>query len=407
MKIIQAHKYYYLRSGVGRYLLDVSKRLEEQGHEIIPFAMVHQNNLPTPYARFFVSQVETERTRFDWQGLRTFGRMLYSFEAKKKMKALVKEVHPDLCHVHNLYGQISPSILDTLHEEKVPVVMTVHDHHLVSPAYNVWAEGCGPQEVSSGIIRATFSRFHKDSLAASFAQVLAFRLHRMLGIYERNVDLFLCPSVYMSRRLITAGFPSQKVRVLHNPVDTQTIQPSYDHHGYFLFVGRLSSEKGCTTILRLARLLPEIPFKIVGNGPQQDFLERKGRELANVEFLGFRMGDTLQELYHGAIAVLIPSRVQDNFPFTALEAHASGKPVVGSDVGGMGEIVQDRVTGFLVKPLDLHGWSEAILRLYYDEDLQKRLSLAARERVERLFTIRAHNEQLMRLYEEAMRMHHT
>jgi glycosyltransferase involved in cell wall biosynthesis len=97
--------------------------------------------------------------------------------------------------------------------------------------------------------------------------------------------------------------------------------------------------------------------------------------------------------------------VQENFPFTALEAHASGKPVVASEGGGMGEIVQDRVTGFLVKPLDLHGWSEAIMRLFYDEDLQKRMSISARQRVEQRFTIREHDDRLLQWYEEAIRMH--
>ncbi|KKU34218.1 MAG: hypothetical protein UX57_C0001G0014 [Candidatus Uhrbacteria bacterium GW2011_GWE2_46_68] len=403
MKMIMANKFYYLRGGAERYLLDVSKRLEAQGHEIIPFAMKDVQNLETPYERFFVSQVETQRTRFDWQGLRTFGRMLYSFEAKKKMNALIKEVQPDFCHIHNIYGQISPSILDALQKNKIPVVMTVHDHHLVSPAYNVWAQGCGSQDIPRGVVRATFSRFHKDSLVASFAQVLAFRLHEMMGIYKHKVDLFLCPSVYMRSRLIATGFAAEKIRVLHNPVETERILPSYQHRGYFLFVGRLSPEKGGATILRLARFLPNIHFKIVGSGPEQEKLEQKGRGLSNVEFLGFRIGDALQELYHGAIAVLIPSRVQDNFPFTALEAHASGKPVIGSEVGGMGEIVQDRVTGFLVKPLDLHGWSEAVMRLWYDDDLQQQMSKAAREWVEKRFTIRAHDEQLMRLYEEVRR----
>lgn len=403
MKIIMANKFYYLRGGAERYLLDVAKRLGTQGHEIIPFAMKYPQNLKTPYERFFVSQVETECARFDWQGLRTFGRMLYSFEAKKKMDALIKEAQPDICHIHNIYGQISPSILDTLHKNKIPVVMTVHDHHLISPAYNVWAQGCGLQDIPHGVARATFSRFHKNSLAASFAQAFAFRLHEMMGIYKHKVDLFLCPSVYMRGRLIAAGFAAEKIRVLHNPVDAETILPSYEHRGYFLFVGRLSPEKGGATILRLAKLLPNIHFKIVGSGPEQEKLEQKGRGLGNVEFLGFRTGDALQELYHGAIAVLIPSRVQDNFPFTALEAHASGKPVIGSEVGGTGEIVQDRVTGFLVKPLDLHGWSEAVMRLQYDDDLQQQMSKAAREWVEKRFTIRAHDDQLMRLYDEAIR----
>jgi glycosyltransferase involved in cell wall biosynthesis len=405
MKIIQANKFYYAKGGAERYMLDLSDRLKAFGHEAIPFAMEQSQNFSTPFARFFVSRVETERVRFGYQGLRTFGRMLYSFEAKRKIRDLIREIHPDLCHIHNIYGQISPSILTALHAEHIPVVMTVHDHHLVSPAYNMWAQGCGPQEIPHSLVRASLSRFHKRSFAASFAQAFAFRLHQGLGIYRRYVDLFLCPSEYMRGQLLSAGFPAQKVKTLHHPVDVQSVRFCEEHQGYMLFVGRLSEEKGAMMILRLARLLPNIPFKIVGSGPERERLEQKGRELKNLEFLGFRTGDALQELYQGAVAVLIPSRVQENFPFTALEAHASGKPVVASEGGGMGEIVQDRVTGFLVKPLDLHGWSEAIMRLFYDEDLQKRMSISARQRVEQRFTIREHDDRLLQWYEEAIRMH--
>ena len=111
MKIIQANKFYYLKGGAERYMLDLSDWLGKQGHEIIPFAMQHQSNIETQYDRFFPSYVETRKVSLSPSGLRTFLRMLYSRQTKQKMSALISEVQPDLCHIHNIYTQLSPSLL--------------------------------------------------------------------------------------------------------------------------------------------------------------------------------------------------------------------------------------------------------------------------------------------------------
>ncbi len=414
MKIIQANKFYYPRGGAETYMLALSSLLEQNGHEVIPFAMRHAENLATPFEKYFVSELETsflraERDRKGQKGamqkIRTFGRMMYSLEARRKLATLIAQQKPDLCHLHNIYTQISPSILHTLSDQHVPVVMTVHDHHLISPQYNIWAEGYGEDYRHVGIVRGTFSKFHKNSMAGSFAQVAAYKFHRWLHIYEKHVGLFIAPSAYMKRQLVAGGFPSEKIRVNHYGIDTRLIEPTYRHEGYFLFVGRLSEEKGVDMVIHVAKLLPDIKFKIAGRGPHMEYLHRLAIDAPNVEFLGFRSGDELRDLYRGACAVLLPSRVHEVFPLITLEAMAAGKSVIASDVGGVSEVVEDRVNGWLVAPTDLHGWIEAVLRLYHDLDLHSRLSRNARESVEHKFCLSDHYHRLLGIYQEVTPKH--
>jgi glycosyltransferase involved in cell wall biosynthesis len=400
MKIIQANKFYRLKGGAERYMFEVSKWLEEQGNEVVPFSMKHPDNVETPYLQYFVSYVQTQQVKVGG-AFKTAGRMFYSLEARRKMASLIAHERPDLCHLHNIYGQISPSILHTLKDQRVPVVMTVHDHHLVSPQYNIWAEGCGEDLRDVGVLKGTWKRYHKGSFAASFLQTAAHRWHRWMRIYQHNIKFFICPSNYMKRQLIRGGIPKEQIRVNHYGIDPSNITSDFRHMGYMLFVGRLSAEKGVETILRAAKSLPDIPFKIVGRGPEMARLHRLADGLPNIEFLGFQMGEELQELYHGASAVLLPSRVHENFPLAVLEAMAAGKPVIASDVGGVPEIVKDRVNGMLVRPTDLHGWVEAIVRLAHDADHQKSLAMAARQTVQEHFRQEDHYRRLHNIYQEA------
>lgn len=402
MKVLLANKYYYLRGGAEKYMLEISDWLTAHGHDVFPFAMSYPENLPTVYTNYFPTQVETAKAKIGLHGLKTFGRMLYSLEARRKLATLVYDHHPDVAHIHNIYTQLSPSILHTLKDQHVPIVMTVHDHHLISPQYNIWAEGCGPDNRTIGIVRGTLSKFHKDSFAASFAQVVTHKYHRWLSIYARNVDLFLCPSKYIKHQLIRGGFPEHKLRVLPYGIDSEQIRPNFQHGKYVLFVGRLSEEKGIETIIQLAKILPDISFKIVGRGPEMEKLHRAGDKCQNIDFLGFRAGEELKELYANATMVLIPSRVHEVFPLITLEAMAHGKPVIGSNVGGMSEVVEDGVNGFLVNPLDIHRWTETVMRVFYDDDLQKRLSRNARDVIEIRFSSERHYRQLMTYYEEVI-----
>lgn len=387
MKIIQANKYYFRRGGTETYLLDLSHWLNTHGHSVIPFAMAHPENLPTPFEASFPSMVDTQKMRSPWQGIRTLARMLYSFEARRKLATLIHRVKPDVVHIHNLYTQLSPSLLHTCADQSVPVVMTVHDHHLTRPHYLRWVDGCSLPGDQHGRLKRWISSW-------------VFRWHQHTRWYQRFVTTFIVPSRYLEKEMIQNGFSKEQICVVPFGVDITRFTPAVESEPRFvLYVGRLSNEKGVMSVLEIAKRLPDISFKIVGTGPQAKSLHRVGHQLKNVTFIGFTQGEALVRLYQEAFVTLIPSRVHETFGLTAIESMACGTPVIASRVGALPEIIKDHRTGFLVAPLDVSAWTEAVMRLVYDQDLRRQFSLEARTRIAKHFNDQDHWSQIVRVYQ--------
>lgn len=226
MNIIQANKHYYSRSGADRYIFELTWLLEQHGHNVIPFAMQHKENKRSSWDEQFPSYVQTKKPGISLDALKTVGRGLYSFEARNKMYRLIRQSRPDLCHIHNIYAQISPSILDALRDRQVPTVMTVHDYHLIAPNYMLWAHNRIEDWGKAGLLRSTLSRYHKDSLLASFAQSLTYKAHRWQRSYEKGIDLFLSPSEFVRQKMIESGFASDKIKTVPHFVDLKGMTPA-------------------------------------------------------------------------------------------------------------------------------------------------------------------------------------
>lgn len=353
MNILQINKFYFPAGGADQSMLELSQALCALGHTVVPFAMEHPKNLPTEWSRFFPSFVETERISDLWSGMRTLTRMMYSREAQKKLEELFSEFTPDVAHVHNIYHQLSPSIFATLKKRHIPIVMTVHDHKLVSPLYALEEQDetfiGHPWKEAWHIIRR---RRFKHSGLASLAIVLETAVHRMLKIY-RAVDLFIAPSVFMRDLLVRAGYPENRIRVIPHGTALPVLSPA-ERGDHFLFVGRLRWEKGCDLLLEVARLAPHIPIQIIGSGLDEEKFKAFAREhhLSNVRFLGSVPHDRIPELVARARGVVVPSRFLEPFGLAALEALASATPVIAARVGALPELVADQRTGLLFAPGD-------------------------------------------------------
>ncbi|MFC1703143.1 glycosyltransferase [Patescibacteria group bacterium] len=191
MRIIFGNKYYYLKGGAERHLFDLQHILEENGHAVIPFAMADERNRKTDWNKYFVSPVQTEKVRFSLGGLKTAGRMIYSCEAKRKFRKLIKKAKPDLVHIHNIYHQLSPSFLPVAKKHGVPVVMTAHDYKLVSPNYSMYHDGEICEHAKGDVWKAYTHRCVKGSAMASWLVALEMSLHKRWGLYEKNIDRIL------------------------------------------------------------------------------------------------------------------------------------------------------------------------------------------------------------------------
>lgn len=380
-------------------MLETAKLLEAQGHTVVPFAMQHPENFPTPYVGNFVSEVQTEGVRFSWQGLRTAGRMFWSFEARRKLARLIQTVKPDIAHVHNIYGQISPSILSVLRKYKIPVVMTVHDYALLGPKHIPFDHGALCERGEKSPWEIVGHRCIKNSLVASVWAAFVFWIHKKLKLYERYIDHYIVPSQYLRERLVKAGFLESKISYVPHFIDAAHVSSS-GLGDYAACVAPLSPEKGVEVFLDAARGLSQIPIKIAGDGPEAARLrERVERErLRNVELVGKLVGPARDRFYRNALFVVVPSLVPETFGLVVLEAYAAGKPVIASRIGALPEVVREGKTGLLVPAGDVDTLRGEIKKLWEDADLRRAFGQYARELVEQEYHPEHYYDAIIQIY---------
>ncbi|EKD33426.1 MAG: hypothetical protein ACD_76C00032G0002 [uncultured bacterium] len=378
MIILEIDKYYYQKSGATRHQFEVSKLLENHGHAIVPFSVRDQQNVKSQYARYFVSPVSTGKVSFGFGAIKTAGRMLYSFEARSQMSRLVREACPDIAHVHTIYTQISPSIFAPLRDAGIPIVITVHDYHLVAPNYMLFSHGKIEDWSRAGIFRATISKFHKDSYVASFMQSLAFNIHKKFGLYSDAIDAYICPSEFIKNKMVYAGYDPEKMRVIPHFIDAESIRPMYAAGNYALYFGRLSEEKGIDVLIEAGKRNKNIKIIIAGTGAYESRLRKLAKNAANIEFVGFKDSDELWNLVRGARFVVVPSVWYEVFGLSALEAMAHGKPVIASKIGGLPEVVKNNKNGLLFEAGSVKDLESRMKLLWNDPALCEKLGREGR-----------------------------
>lgn len=402
--ILQINKYHYIRRGAERYYFNVSELLREKGHRVVHFSMHDSRNLPSEYAKYFVSSMDISKTHFNFSGLRKALRMVYSRESKKNIEALLHDTKPQVAHIHNIYHQLSPSILSMLKKYHIPVVMSLHDYKLITPNYTFLCQEkiCEHTHWYQGITH----RSVKDSYIASAWCELEKFIHDRWGIYNKVVDVFLAPSEFIKNKFIEYGFDERKIKVLPYALNLQEYSSDLSdiayptNPAYILYFGSLSKEKGVGVLLdAMTEVKNNITLKIVGEGPLLDILKTKvkDRKIPHVEFLGYLSGDALREVVNKSMAIIVPSVWYENSPLVIYEAMALGKPIIGSRIGGIPELVKENVTGLLFEAGNSYELASKIDYITQNKDMVKQMGNAARTESLK-FGFDTHYEEIMEVY---------
>ncbi len=366
MRVLLINKFHYLKGGAERAYFDTAHILTENGHSVAFFAMAHPDNIPTPWSRYFVSQVDYHDPGASLGAkVRAACRILWNREAMEKLEVLIEEFKPEVAHLHNIYHQLSPSILWTLRKHGVRIVMTLHDYKLISPNYSLLVRGRIWNHTSGW--RAIFDRAVQDSYLKSTLCAVEQWLHAAIGSFHL-VDAYIAPSRFLIDRFYAAGFlhPIQQV--------VQPIRPfpetqARGRRSYLLFIGRLAEEKGVATLIEACvRLNGSVPLQIIGDGPQAPALRKQARSLGNVAFLGYQTGEAWEQALSDAMALVVPSIWYENMPYVVLEALSRGIPVIASNVGGVPERIQEGKNGFLFEPGNAEDLVRAIQKLIHYPD---------------------------------------
>lgn len=370
-KLLLINKFYHDKGpsgGVGRYLVQEEEDLKAAGWDVVPFAMNDADALPSPWSRFFVKARDYSSPRFSGGAWGDAVSLIWNREASANLDALLKETRPAVAHLHNIYHHLSPSILPVLRRHGVPVVMTLHDMRLLCPSIHMLRDGRPCEDCRGGrLYNAVRYGCVKNSRAASLLAAAETWHQRTRGLYEKSVDLFLCPSRFIRDKYISWGYPADKLRHLPNFVDLDLWHPRHaqasSSRDAYLYFGRVSTEKGLRTLLDAQALWekgfasgevaePPLRLLIAGSGPCEGNLRagvaRLGLE--SVVLLGGLDRDGLRRALARSRFSVLPSEWFENGPMAALEAFASGLPLVGTDIGGIPEMIEDGVNGILVPP---------------------------------------------------------
>ncbi|MCD6565165.1 MAG: glycosyltransferase family 4 protein, partial [Bacteroidales bacterium] len=215
-----------------------------------------------------------------------------------------------------------------------------------------------------------------------------------------KIDLFIAPSKFMMNKVEEMGLNYQ-ITHLYNFIDIFQYEPVYSSEGKTIcYFGRLSPEKGLFTLIEAMKDV-DGELKIIGDGPLRSDLEENVRigNMTNVSFLGYRKGDELQKEIKESRAVVIPSECYENNPRTVIESFAMGKPVIGSEIGGIPELVRNNITGYTYQPGDPHDLKEKMTLMLNDVDKCIEMGNNGRKLVESEFSEERHYHKLMKIYE--------
>lgn len=363
MKILQVISYGYLAGGAEKSVLFLKNNLTARGHEVRVVASDH--NKDASAQRFS----DVEFPEIDAPGVslaaKTIRHLWYGPSAKA-IKDVMAEFRPDIVHFH-VMGQLSPSAIFAV--GSVPAVLTVH----------------GPEEYVSSLLEWGLPKylFRNEEVSISNltglgrAYYLYFRfiqrpIYRLA--FRRHVKALIAPSKYMASVLQNERY-GVPIRQIYNGIELPKPRRLRNLQR-LLYVGRLEHVKGVDVLLQAMKLvvdeLPDAGLSIVGDGAARLELEAyvAQHEIQhNVQFYGWLDAESVARQYMDATAVVIPSIWPENLPTVCIEALASGRPVVGTNTGGIPELISDGRTGYVVAKGNARDLARSIVALLSRSDL--------------------------------------
>lgn len=390
------------------YLFKAKELLEQRGHEIIPFSTNHYKNDESKYAGYFCTYYDLSQKGVSQHTLsskvKAVMNMYFNTEAYRQIKDLCIDTKPDIVQGFGVARSLSYSIFKAAKNLNIPTVMRLSDYSLLCPntlAMDGWGEICSDFTCSKhNLFKILRRKCIHNSIAATLIGELEFMYNSLIKTYKKHVDYFIAPSRFLQQAFIKY-YNLAPERIIYLPIffDCTNIQPSETDEGYFLYAGRISREKGVMTLLRAAGKGSRASLILAGTGPKEkEFREYASKHNLNVRFVGFQDFKDLQILIKNCRAVIVPSECYENSPNIVLEAYAYGKPVIGSCIGGIPEIIIERETGLTFQAGNEEELNEKIEHLHRHKDIAKAMGENARVFLEKEWNAEKHYHRLMELY---------
>lgn len=336
LRVLQVHTRYRQAGGEEEVVTAERRLLEEAGLSV---AQVLFDN-PRPGANRVSPARLTQSISAVW-----------SRGAARRVREAIEANGSQVVHVHNTFVSASPSIYNAADMCRVPIVQTLHNYRLICPAATAYRAGHPCTDCMGRTIPwpAVIHSCYRGSRAQSAVVAASLAFGRATGTYSRRIGAYLALTKFQRDLLVQGGLPADKIRVVPNFLEPDPGMASGPRSG-FLFVGRLSEDKGVPTLVDAAALMPGL-VRVAGHGPLSPLVENAAGT-GDLEALGRLEKSAVFDQLRGAVAMVLPSVWFEGLPVSVLEAYATGTPVIASKIGSLAEVIEDGVTGLLAIPGD-------------------------------------------------------
>lgn len=406
MNILVVNWTWYPSGGDWTYVDNVVKLYRQKGHNVIPFSMKDDRNYPSEYSDYFIKNIDYKKVnkRSLTTGVKVVMKSIYSVEAQKNLEQLLTNVKIDFAHINVIHHYITPTILKILKEKNIPIIWTLHEYTPICPESTFISHGQICERCYGGAFYNCITHScKKGSYLASTVAALENYVHNYLDYYK-YVDHYICPSIFLYEKFKYFNFhPDKLVQLYHGydytEIDTAKLLPKTDNESYIVFVGRLEKIKGAHTVLNAMRDCPDISIKIIGDGTQEAELKafKDNHQLQNITFLGKKSKQETLQIINGAQFSICASEWYEVLGFTVVEAMALGKPVIGSAIGAIPEMVINNHTGLLFEPGNYKQLADLIKTLYANTGLILQMGKNAQQYINELIDTEKHFAGLQKL----------
>lgn len=344
MKCLQIHNDYIIPGGETISTKLIAEMLEENNIQVIRYYKDNKNINTKSKISKLISGIQS----------------IYNPNTIKDINKIIQENDIDFALIHNVSPIISNSIYSTLNKNKIPIIKYIQNYNLIclNGAIDNVENICSRCLKKENIIGVK-NKCYKDSLIYTFIKYINKKLFDKF--YEKTISRYIAISRFIKNEHCKYGVNKEKIEVIHHFVDK--IEPNFKRYeDYYLYYGRLSEEKGIKTLINLFVNNPELKLYIMGQGQLEDEIRKtiKDYKLTNIKFLGYQTGKMKEEYIKNAYCTIVPSEWNEPFGRVVIESYSFGTPVIGSDKGGIHELIIDDETGFVFKSKNEHSLYEKI-----------------------------------------------
>ena len=400
LRILLVNKFHYLNGGSEKYYFELGKLLKEKGNQVAYFSMEDERNIKTGDKEYFVKKIDLN----NGSKLKAFD-VIYSRENYKKMKEAINDFKPDIVHLNNFQRQLSASIVKACNEMQVPVAFTAHDIQAICPASAMLYKGkvcedCIKENYGCCIKKSCI----KNSKLKSILGVIESIYYRKKKIYSK-IDYIITPSEFLQNKLINGNLNYKRITTIHNFVNDSKEKNSNKDNGYAFYFGRLSVEKGILNLVEAIKKIDVGKLIIAGDGPERKKIEnfiKQNKLEERITLVGYLNQEQIREYIKKSKFIVLPSIWYENCPYSILEAMEIGKPIIGSRIGGIPELIEDEKNGFLYKYNNIDELAIKMRLLLENDKLAQNQGKESRKLYEEKYSEEIYYNKIYKIYKSLL-----